>query len=441
MRYPNWISLLGTVAIALAASACSSSDASTDEPTPPEGTELTGEDIPVGDLGEEDLKADGNWGAATTCKAIPSYPKLTSPKIYVSLEGLTLRLSDPATGYNKVFPIGPGAIDTQQGSLTYNESKSMYPVLSQATGDFEIRPSTVTPCKIWWTDSSTGEKLPVFAGLPFLSWSGSYGIHGPVDNYRAADGGTLRRGFVSHGCIRMRGADVLEVYVRTKGIAKVPVHVQREPERDANGRRIDVADVWFGAECLVDADCTYQGGYCKKNAYSERGFCSSHCTAYCPDKTGEPVSFCVPDPDLAGKGMCVVKETPQNPGCKNLDHMVPVTATRFGQSGVSAKVCLPGTLGWVGDHCFKDSECTLGTVCKDASATVPGICTQPCTSSCPDQAGWSTTFCTNEPSLGGNACVRQCTPDTNASECPVGSTCQLRKRPNSTVSKNVCIPE
>ena len=43
--------------------------------------------------------------------------------------------------------------------------------------DFVIKPSTIQPCKTWWTDPDTGQKLPVFAGLPFLSWSGSYALH------------------------------------------------------------------------------------------------------------------------------------------------------------------------------------------------------------------------------------------------------------------------
>ena len=63
--------------------------------------------------------------------------------------------------------------------------------------------------------------------------TGNYAIHGPIDNYRAANGGNLRRGYVSHGCVRMAAADVLEVYARIKGVASVPVHVQREPERTA----------------------------------------------------------------------------------------------------------------------------------------------------------------------------------------------------------------
>ena len=40
----------------------------------------------------------------------------------------------------------------------------------------------------------------------------------------------------------MEAADILEVYARIKGVAKVPVHVQKEPERWTDGRRVDVAE-------------------------------------------------------------------------------------------------------------------------------------------------------------------------------------------------------
>lgn len=59
----------------------------------------------------------------------------------------------------------------------------------------------------------------------------------PIDNYRAPSGGNLRRGYVSHGCIRMEAAGVLEVYARIRGVGSVPVHVQRAPERE--GERVD----------------------------------------------------------------------------------------------------------------------------------------------------------------------------------------------------------
>jgi len=385
-------------------------------------------DLPLGDLSADDAKFDGQWGAALTCKTPPDLPALPAPKIFISLQGLTLRLVDETTGFEKVFPIGPGIIDEKTTSATYGESKSYYPLIATGGHDFVIKPSGIQPCKIWWTDPDTGQKSPVFAGLPFLSWYGSYGIHGPIDNYRAANGGNLRRGFVSHGCVRMEAADILEVYARIKGVARVPVRVQREPERDADGVRVDVPERWIGAECAADADCNFAGGFCKQNRYSGRGFCSARCTAYCSDRAGYPVTFCVTDPDDTSKGMCVSKVTAVNYKCRPGDHLIPVSRTRFTQPSVSATVCVPGSPGWVGDRCFKDSECQTGNACKGAGGQSPGICSRTCARYCPDMPGWPVTFCVDDPDLGGPSCVRQCSPESNASECPGGATCAAAPR-------------
>jgi hypothetical protein len=392
-------------------------------------------DLSVGDLGEDDSKADGNWGAALTCKTAPNLPPLPSPRITVSLDGLTLRLWDPTTGFDKTFPVGVGVIDAEPTSLTSGESLSYYPIARYAKQDFVIKPSTIQPCKIWWTDPETGEKLPVFAGLPFLSWSGSYGIHGPIDNYRAPNGGNLRRGYVSHGCIRMAGADVLEVYARIKGVASVPVHVQREPERTAAGAEVDVTPTWIGAECSVDADCAYSNGFCKPNAWSGRGVCSARCTATCADRAGQPTTFCVADPDAPGQGMCVARESAVNAGCRPYDHLVPEVRRR-NNSTVTARVCVPGSPGWVGDRCLGDGDCDAGTTCE------AGICTMPCTRYCADQPGYADTFCIDEDALGaGGSCVRTCTPASNAAECPADHTCEARGRNGQPgVVKHVCVP-
>lgn len=428
--------VLSWCGLALLGSACGSEDAS----EPAEGSALPDEDIELGELDANDLKADGNWGQATTCKPIPELSKLKSPRITISLQGLTLHLVDPDTGYDEVFPIGPGAINPTEGEKTYQESRSMFPLLAYGTQNFEITPASSTACKIWWTDKATGETLPVFAGLPFLSWSGAYAIHGPVDNYRAANGGNLRRGFVSHGCIRMRAEDVLELYGRIRGVAKVPVRVQRETERLPDGRRVDVADTWFGAECSENADCAYANGVCKTNPYSERGFCTRACTSTCPDKEGYPTSFCVANPDAPTTGMCVLKESAPNYACRPLDHFEPQTQKRLGSSTVSAKVCVPGSQGWIGDQCLVGGDCASGNQCVGASGSAAGVCTRSCTGSCPDQAGFPLTHCVSDPALGGSACARRCTPESNASECPAGSTCQPRKQVGTTKLRNVCIP-
>ncbi len=414
------------------------------DPGAPEGPGDDSDDLPLGDLGADDGKADGNWGHATVCKDIPYQQPLEDPYIVISIDGLTLHLRDRAGDYDRVFPIGVGAIDTAAASLTYDESHTMYPLLSTGRNDFTIDTTnnwSFNPCRIWWTDPATGEQLPVFAGLPFMRWYGGYGIHGPITNYRASNGGWLQRGYVSHGCIRMEAADVVEVYARIADTARVAVHVQREAERDSNHDRIEVDSPWIGAECQSDDDCSFAGGQCHHNPFGGRGFCTMSCSRYCPDRTGYPVTFCVADPDDASQGICVVKENPQNHDCRPYDHFEKSHQGRFGQPSVTAEVCLPGSRGWVGDHCFTDLDCQRGNHCAGADDGQPGICTQSCVRYCPDQAGTPTTFCVSEADLGGATCVRQCTPASNASECPADSVCVERARNGSpSVRRNVCLP-
>jgi hypothetical protein len=423
------LSLSLAVLSAVAAACGPSDDAAASDPA--------ADDLPVGDLSAGDLKADGNWGAALTCKPIPELPPLVAPRIVVSIDGLTLHLTDDATGYDKVFPIGPGAIEHDERALEYGESHTMYPVLATGQHDFTLRPAQASSCKTWWTDPDTGQKLPVFAGLPFMPFYGGYAIHGPIDNYRAANGGNLRRGYVSHGCVRMEAADVLEVYGRIRKAKTVPVHVQREPERRADGTRVELSPAWLGAECDGDGDCDFAGGFCHENAIGGRGFCSARCTGYCPDKPGAPTSTCVPDPDAAGQGMCAAKELAQDEACRPFDHLTAHTLPRFAHAGQTVRACTPGSRGWIGDRCLADGDCQTGNHCE------AGMCTQACAKVCPDQPGAPWTFCAQDGLVAGLAtCLRQCTPGSNASECPAGFACETRARPGQPAStRSVCVPE
>ncbi len=427
--------LLATPSLILAACAGVEDDA---RPRAPGGEA----DLPLGDVDDSTalaLASSSQWGSALTCKTIPNLPALPNPQITISLQGLTLHLVDTTVGYDKVFPIGPGKIDTDATSTTLGESLSYWPVKAYKTQSFAIKPSTSTACKFWWTDPDTGQQSPVFAGLPFMSWSGSYAIHGPIDNFTAPNGGNLRRGFVSHGCVRLEAADILEVYARVHSAASVPVHVQREPERRADGTRVDVAPAWIGAECSTDADCAFANGFCHANPYSERGFCSARCTQYCSDKAPNPTTFCVADPDDTTKGMCVAQVVAQNSDCRAFDHFQPLRMARFKQPSASANVCMPGSNGAIGDHCFLDTDCDAGNRCAGAANGDPGVCTQACTKYCPDPTGVASPLCVNEAGLGGAVCMRTCTPASNASECPGGTGCVLRSRNGDpATSKYVC---
>lgn len=409
------------------------------------------QDLPVGDFSDE--KADGTWGSALTCKPIPNLPPLADPAITVSLDGLTLHLVDRKGTYDKVFAIGPGKIENGVSLTPVSTGRAdqvFWTHTDAAQGTDGKTPKTAVwswnyRCKIWGHVDETNEDLPYFAGLPFIRLDGppslGYGIHGPIDNYTTASGGALHRGFVSHGCIRMEAADLVEVYARIQG-KRVPVRVQQAVERTAADVAIDTPARWVGSECQVDADCNYTDGFCHKNAYSGRSFCSARCTKYCNDRLFAPATFCVADPDAAGKGMCVVKPSAIDNNCRRYDHMVVAKSVpRIGQTTTKADVCLPGTEGWIGDRCMKAAECKGGT-CAPVSGDTVGVCTASCTRYCPDLVASAGTFCVDANDASGLAtgmCAATCTRND---DCAVGTTCESEPRYGQTaVTKSVCLPE
>jgi hypothetical protein len=201
------------------------------------------------------------------------------------------------------------------------------------------------PCKIWWTDN--GVLRPVFAGLPFIRLSGppgtGYAIHGPVDNFTAPNGGALRRGYVSHGCIRMAAEDIVEVYARIHQHPHTSVRVQQEVERDENGRAVDLPRRWIGSECDADVDCNYDGGLCRRTATGAHGTCSRDCTHACPDRPGEGMTFCDGD-QTTGAGYCVPASSPTfNNGCARFeDRLMLATDVSRPDGSEHTDVCSPG---------------------------------------------------------------------------------------------------
>jgi hypothetical protein len=419
----------------------------TDAMVETEDSEPIGEDLPMGDVLND--RADGFWGAATECKQMPDLEPLADPKIVVSLDGLTLHLWDEAGTYDKVFPIGVGAIE---------DGESLTPTSTQYTvGKFHTRTDATptqdgpTPdaarwgwnqqCRVWWTDED-GEKLPVFAGLPFIRLAGhphsaSYGIHGPVDQYPLPSGGILRRGYVSHGCIRMSADGIGEVWARLQG-HRADVTIQKPVERLSDGTAVQY-DPWLLAECSKDSDCDFDGGFCRENEYTGRGFCTKACSRYCPDRAGHAMSFCVPDPDT-GEGICTLKAQASTNSCRRFDGFVEQDGVYRPDRSSSSDVCLPGSQGWIGDGCLADSECDTG-YCTPIDGGPRGICAQSCSRYCPDKDGHAVTFCVNAPESipdEGGICVARCAgPD----DCGLGTTCEASPRHSqSSVVRNACVP-
>ncbi len=329
--------------IALGSFGCAARAAHPDEAA----SELGGtDDLGVGSIeGEEGVASTedalGNYGAATTCKPIPVVEPLRDPEIVISLDGLTLHLRDRAGAYDRVFPIGPGALE---------DGKSKTPIGQFYTGSdtHEVKDAGwgyFYPCKIWWTDPDTKKQSPVFAGLPFIRLAGTptagYGIHGPIDGYTAANGGALRRGYVSHGCVRTAASDVVEIYGRIHARPRTPVRIQQAVERRSDGALVTLVNRWVGEECQADTDCSYAGGLCRKHDGATVGVCTAKCTHGCSDRVGEVPTFCVSDG--AGGGMCVPQASPTwNATCARYESREAFTAaaSRPDHSAL-ADVCAP----------------------------------------------------------------------------------------------------
>ncbi len=156
--------------------------------------------------------------------AVPTdLPELVSPEIIVSLDGLTVHLFDRATGFSEVYPAGVGQKNSRGRSIT-------------PTGHFQTGPDITDTW--WYVARRTNPEY--FGGFPFLrltaensAGANTYALHGPITE-------TLIRGYVSHGCVRMRAADVIRVFWIMKKHASAPVTIQTEVEKDASGKRVDV---------------------------------------------------------------------------------------------------------------------------------------------------------------------------------------------------------
>ncbi|HEX5062759.1 MAG TPA: L,D-transpeptidase [Kofleriaceae bacterium] len=150
-------------------------------------------------------------------------PMLVAPEIIVSLDGLTVHLFDRATGFQAIYPAGVGMKNSRGVSIT-------------PTGHFQSGANTTDP---WWYVQR--RTVPdYFGGFPFLRTTArnsdggnTYALHGPITEQ-------LIRGYVSHGCVRMRGNDIVRLFWMVKPHASTPITIQKEVELDRNGKKVDV---------------------------------------------------------------------------------------------------------------------------------------------------------------------------------------------------------
>ena len=276
-------------------------------------------------------------------------PELVSPEVIVSLEGLTVHLFDRATGFSKVYPVGVGTLGRSGRSIT-------------PTGHFATGADTSNG---WWYVPTRWDP-DYFEGYPFLRLTvrnsngyNTYGLHGPITN-------PLRRGYVSHGCMRMAKPDIVELFFMVKDHPSTPVTIQQEVELDAAGNPVDVGsdvELWapedriaYGASVGPRGDVTFVGDECDEHAdcggypgavdtfCHPAGFCTQKCEGYCPDYPGRAGTFCATDPTWP-RGICMSKVGPENAECATVPGTAPETLPRhIGMSGAAAseaRVCAP----------------------------------------------------------------------------------------------------
>ncbi len=336
------------IALLLAAGCVAMPAAPADETDPQAG-------LTDGEPFDERDDAPADWGAKFDRPApyrVPAdLPELVAPEVIVSLDGLTVHLFDRETGFSRVYPAGVGVLGGSGRSIT-------------PTGHFT---TSADASDGWWYTATRWEPA-YFEGYPFLRITArnsrgynTYGLHGPITD-------PLRRGYVSHGCVRMDHEDIVELFFLVKDHPATPVTIQQEVEVDAVGRPVDLGSeialfapgerVVYGASvgprdgvgfvgdaCGSDAEC---GGYAgASDVYCHpAGFCTQKCEGYCPDLAGRAGTFCAADPTAPSPtGLCVSKVGPENAECATVAGTVPEDAARFaGASGApaaTARVCLP----------------------------------------------------------------------------------------------------
>lgn len=182
---------------------------------------------------------EGKADMPKTYEVPTNLPTLERPEVIVSLDGLTVHLFDRATGYSRVYPAGVGQKNAAGKSIT-------------PTGFYK---TSGDPTDTWYY-TSRRYTPDYFGGFPFLRLDArnsageeTYGLHGPI-SYSCPSGGqscgllsrkwVLKRGYVSHGCMRMAKNDIIEAFWIIKSHPMTPVVIQKEKELDAAGKIVDV---------------------------------------------------------------------------------------------------------------------------------------------------------------------------------------------------------
>ncbi len=154
--------------------------------------------------------------------------------ITVSLKGLTLHAKCALEGFDKVYPVGVGVKDKYGKSIT--------PTSSSQNKEFFM---TCTDRDNGWYYMKRRWSPQYFGGFPFIRLNvvnrknqHTYGFHGPITKNKLGNW-YLQRGYVSHGCMRMRGEDCQELYEMAHKYAGARVYIIEDYEYDEDGNIVD----------------------------------------------------------------------------------------------------------------------------------------------------------------------------------------------------------
>jgi hypothetical protein len=108
---------------------------------------------------------------------------------------------------------------------------------------------------------------------------------------------------------------------------------------------VAVARSWLGGPCLRDADCAVKGGRCQRGPEYPGGHCTVPCEETCPDRPGEPITYCVGEPGAAGRcvSRCDYALFPgAAAGCREGYECVLASST---DDAIRESVCAPASSG------------------------------------------------------------------------------------------------
>jgi hypothetical protein len=208
---------------------------------------------------------------------------------------------------------------------------------------------------------------------------------------------------------------------------------------------VDDGKKWIGESCGGGSDCST--GLCQTQDYPD-GMCSQSCTKYCPDRSGQPTTFCVALDGYQGRCFSQCSAGSCRAG------YVCVEVPRHNDPSVRRGVCVPNSLenqaraltqgdasgAWIGEPCNDAAHCATGSCFPPADGYQDGMCTQECTKLCPDRAGKTTTFCVALDGAKGQ-CYSRCDYNAYAGGCRPGYTCSKLPRHNqASVKRNTCVP-